>query len=328
MKGSDAVHAAGLEATCPLECEALPPPGPPLEEVRRRAAAVRRVFVVTLVLNLVVAAAKGAYGFVSGSVSITADAFHSLLDAASNVLALVGMHFSGSPADAGHPYGHRKFEVVAALGIGVLIAVSLFEIASAAVTALAGRRPPPDVGWPGFAVVIGTIAVNTFVTRYESRWGRRLQSPLLVADAHHTRSDIYTSAAVLVAFVGAELGLGWADGVCGLLVVVMVGRVAWEVFRENVPSLVDAAVLDPTEVRTLAAGLGAAGVRNIHAVRSRGTKWAAELDLHLAVDPAMSVEDAHALAHRVEDALRAGMPHIKDVVVHVEPAAPSGVKSK
>jgi cation diffusion facilitator family transporter len=293
------------------------PPAP--EEIRRRSAAIRRVFAVTLVLNLVVAAAKGAYGLASGSVSTGADAFHSLLDASSNVLALIGMYLATSPADEGHPYGHRKFETIAALGIGVLISVSLVEIGGAAIQALIGRRETPQVGWVGFAVVLGTMGVNYGVSRYESAWGERLASPLLVADAHHTRSDLYASGAVLASFVGARAGLPWADGVCGLMVVGLVGRVAWHVFKENIPSLVDAATVDPTRVRELATALAPDGLLNIHAVRSRGTRWATELDLHLAVDPSMSVSAAHLLAHRLEDALRGGLPHIKDVVVHVEP---------
>lgn len=304
---------------CPLECSTRwKAPAP--DEIRRRSAAIRRVFAVTLVLNLVVAAAKGAYGLTAGSVTTGADAFHSLLDASSNVLALIGMYLATSPADEGHPYGHRKFETIAALGIGVLISVSLVEISGAAIESLLGHRKPPQIDWVGFAVVLGTMGINFVVTRYESAWGERLASPLLVSDAHHTKSDLYASGAVLASFVGARAGLPWADGVCGLVVVVLVGRVAWHVFKENIPSLVDAATVDPTRVRELASPLAGDGLLNIHAVRSRGTRWATELDLHLAVDPSMPVSAAHLLAHRLEDALRIGLPHIKDVVVHVEPS--------
>ncbi len=284
---------------------------------RQRVARVKRVFVITLVLNWAVALAKGLYGYTSGSVTMSGDAFHSLLDGSSNVLALLGMHFAATPADAGHPYGHRKFEIVAALGIGLLIAVSLIEIAGSAWQALAGNRPPPIIGWSGFAVVAFSMAVNAFVARYESRQAKLLDSPLLEADAHHTQSDLYASGAVLLSFIGARSGLVWADGVCGFVVVIMVGQVAWAVFRDNIPSLLDAAVLDPTRVQALASAIP--GVENIHRIRSRGAKWAVELDLHMQVAADMSVEHAHRLAHAVEDELRAKVPHVSDVVVHVEP---------
>jgi divalent metal cation (Fe/Co/Zn/Cd) transporter len=98
----------------------------------------------------------------------------------------------------------------------------------------------------------------------------------------------------------------------------MVGLVAWHIFRENVPMLLDAAVLDPADVRAIGAGID--GVEGIHHVRSRGTKWAVELDLHLQVAGDMKVEDAHRLAGQVEKELRARLPGLYDVVVHIEPS--------
>lgn len=297
-------------------------PGVPVAELRARSAAVRRVFWITLFLNFGVAAAKGAYAWSSGSVTLGADAFHSVLDGAANVLALVGLHFSAAPVDAGHPYGHRKFEIVAALAVGVLITVSLFEVGAAAVDSLRGQRPAPDVDAIGFAVVLGTMAINYFVSRYEHRKGEELQSPLLAADARHTHADLYASGAVLLSFVAARLGVPRADGVGGLVLVVMVARVAWNVFSDNIPSLVDTAILDPARVREI--GLGIPGVAGVHGIRSRGTKWAVELDLHVQVARDMKVEHAHGIAHQLEDAVRAQVPQLLDVVVHIEPLPDAG----
>lgn len=298
-------------------CPLLPEQAGGDPAMRARDQAVRRVFWITLVLNFAVAVAKGIYSGMSGSVTLGADAFHSVLDGSANVLALVGMHLSTKGASAAHPYGRRKIELLAAVGIGVLIAVSLLEVASAAWHSLAGHRAAPDIGWTGFVVVLSSMAVNFFVSRYEAAQGRALKSPLLAADAHHTQSDLYASGAVLLSFIGAQRGLWWADGVCGLVVVVMVGRVAWEVFRENVPSLLDVAVLDPTTVREICGAVD--GVRGIHRVRSRGTQWAVELDLHMQVAADMKVEHAHSIASRVEAELRAKLPQLSDVVVHIEP---------
>ena len=305
---------------CPYLPELHGPDGDPV--VRARDRAVRKVFWVTMVLNFLVAAAKGVYSVRSGSVTLSADAFHSVLDGSANVLALVGMHLSTKPASAAHPYGRRKIELLAAVGIGVLIAVSLLEVASAAWQSLRGQRPAPDIGWTGFAVVLASMGINFLVSRYEAAQGRALKSPLLAADAHHTQSDIYASGAVLLSFIGAQRGLWWADGVCGLIVVLMVGRVAWDVFRENVPSLLDVAVLDPTTVREIGATIE--GVCGIHRVRSRGTQWAVELDLHMQVAADMKVEDAHTIGNRVEAELRAKLPQLTDVVVHIEPVDSHG----
>jgi cation diffusion facilitator family transporter len=313
-------HAAGGPAhdePAPACATCDPPDAPALEQ---RNAAVRRVFWLTLIFNLLVAVGKGVYSLMSGSVTLSADAFHSVLDGSANVLALVGMHLASAPASARHPYGRRKIEILAAVGIGALIAVSLFEVAGAAVQSLLGHRARPAIGGAGFAIVLASIVIDYFVARYEHRKGRELQSPLLHADAHHTESDIYASAAVLLSFIGARRGLAWADGVCGLAVVAMVGRVAWQVFRENVPMLLDAAVVDPARVRAI--GGEVTGVDGIHRVRSRGTRWAVELDLHVQVAADMKVEDAHRIAHLVEEALRTRLPNVSDVVVHIEPFVP------
>jgi len=240
-----------------------------------------------------------------------------ILDAASNVLALLGLHWSAAPANPRHPYGHRKVEILAALGIGVLIVVGLFELATAAVESLRGGRPPPQVGWPVFAVVLATMVINFFVTRYEHRKGHDLGSHLLCADARHTQSDLYASAAVLLSFVAIKAGWAWADGLGGLILVGLVGRAAWLVFRDNVPVLIDTATLDPAGVIDLAGRID--GVENVHRVRSRGVPSAVELDLHMQVAREMTVNEAHRLASRIELELKLKFPELSDVVIHIEP---------
>lgn len=288
------------------------------QAARDRHRHIRRVFLITLALNAAVALSKAGYGYFARSLSLGADSLHSVLDASSNVLALLGLHWAAVPADRRHPYGRRKIEILAALGIGVLIVVGLFELASAAVQALLGARQPPHVGWGGFAVVLATMGVNLFVSRYEERKSHELGSELLHADARHSRSDLYASAAVVASFVAVRAGLAWADGVAALILVVLIGHVAWEVFRDNVPILIDAAILDPAGVVELACTIP--GVQDVHRVRSRGVRSAVELDLHLGVDGDTSVAAAHQLAEQIELALRVKFPELSDVVIHIEPA--------
>ena len=287
------------------------------EASRARIKDVSRVFWITLGLNAVVALSKAAYGYASGSLTVGADSLHSMLDASSNVLALLGLGWSAAPADSRHPYGRRKVEILAALGIGVLILVGLFEFAEAAVRALVSGRAPPRIGWPGFAIMLATMVVSFFVTRFEHRKGHELASELLHADARHTRSDLYASAAVVVSFLAVRAGLRWADPVATLLLVVLVGHAAWSVFRDNVPVLIDAARLDPAGVIALAGSIAGEGA--VHRVRSRGMRSAVELDLHLEVPPNMSVVDAHTLARRIEREVKVKFPEVSDVVIHIEP---------
>jgi len=293
----------------------------PMAEVQRRAderrAAVRRVFLLTLGLNAAVAIAKATYGYMSHSLTLGTDSLHSVLDASSNVLALFGLRWSAAPADATHPYGRQKIEILAALGIGALIVVGLFEFGAAAIHSLIDRHPAPQIGAGGFVIVIATMVVNLFVTRYEQRKARELSSALLGADAKHTQSDLYASTAVVASFIAARAGIAWADGVATLLLIVLIGHAAWDVFRENVPVLIDAAILDPTTVAAFAGSLAPGG--SIHRVRSRGVRSAVELDLHLEVAPDMSVEEAHSLARQIGVELKVKFPEVSDVIIHIEP---------
>ncbi len=284
-----------------------------------RCTKVRRVFWITLGLNSIVAVSKAAYSYASGSLTLGADSLHAVLDASSNVLALFSLGWAAAPADPRHPYGRRKIEILAALGIGVLIILGLLEFSEAAIRGLHAGRAAPRVGWAGFAIVLGTMGINLFVSRYEHHLGHELGSELLHADAHHATSDFYASAAVIASFIGVRMGIGWADGAATLLLVVLIGHAAWKVFRDNVPILIDAARLDPAGVAALARSV--TGVSDVHRVRSRGMRQAVELDLHLEVAPDMSVVEAHQLARQIEREVKVKFPEVSDVIIHVEPAA-------
>lgn len=282
-----------------------------------RARAIQRVVVTILWLNLVVAAAKAALGWWSGSLSVASDAIHSVLDAGSNVIGIVALRLAASPPDSEHPYGHRKIEIMAATLIGILIAGGSLRFGWSAIDALLHGRVAPRVGVFGFAVMGGTLLVNVFVATYEARRGRALKSPFLIADAAHTGSDVLVTLTVLVALAGTRLGAAWADPVGALAVLAVVARVAWRILSANLGILLDRAVIDPAAVQRIV--LAVPGVASCHRVRSRGVEGAMLLDLHLLVDGDLTLRAAHDISHAVEDALRAGLPGIADVTIHIEP---------
>jgi len=164
---------------------------------------VTKVLYRVLFLNLAVALIKIVLGYSTGAVSIISDGFHSLTDTASNVVALIGVSIARQPPDANHPYGHRKYETIASLGILVFLVVVLIEVLTAATDRFVNGGSP-RVFPEGIAVMTFTLIVNLWVVSYEVREGRRLQSEVLHADAKHTRSDVLTTGAVL----GALLGFG------------------------------------------------------------------------------------------------------------------------
>src|SRR5262245_20914831 len=149
-------------------------------EQRSRASAVSGVLSRVFVLNLGVALAKIGFGYVSGAISILSDGFHSLTDAASNVVGLVGVRASSRPPDEDHPYGHRKFETVAAATVVIFLLVVMLEVLRNAFNHLTGRSAPPEISAAGFLVMLATVGVNLFVVRYESGEAKRLASEVLL----------------------------------------------------------------------------------------------------------------------------------------------------
>jgi len=283
-----------------------------------RDRAVSRVLWLVLLLNLAVAVVKLGLGWATGALSLTADGVHALLDASSNVVGLIGIAVASRPADAGHPYGHRRFETLAAVSIGLLILSGMAGVVRGVWEGLAGERPLPTVDWLSASIVFVTIVANLAISRYEAKRGTELTSALLAADAGHTLSDTFGAIAVLVSFGGVALGFRWADTAAAVVVCVLIGRTAWNVLGANLGVLADRARLDPHRVREVAMRVGE--VRGAHKIRSRGSADHVQVDLHIHLDPGMTVERAHQVTHEVASAVRAAFPEVADVMIHTEPA--------
>jgi cation diffusion facilitator family transporter len=281
-----------------------------------RYSQVSRVLVRTFALNLIVALAKIVFGYATGAVCIASDGFHSLTDSASNVTALVGIRMARQPPDEDHAYGHRKFETLAAGAIFFFLLLVLVEVVRTAVGRLE-QGGTPEVTTTSFLLMIGTLAINIGVVAYESAAARRLKSELLLADSHHTRSDVYTSLSVIAALVGVKLGYPIFDPIAALLVAVFIGWSGWQIARETSRVLSDATVLDEGDVWKVV--LSVAGVLGCHQIRTRGSEDHAILDLHVWAPRDMRLDDAHALSHVVKDRLLEKYPQLADVIIHIEP---------
>lgn len=281
-----------------------------------RTRSIRRVLWAILAANWAVAGAKLALGLIVNSTAMTADGLHSFIDGSSNIIGLVAMHFAAQPADRDHPYGHQKFEALAALAIGVMIGMGVLELGRMAFDAIV-RNVRPEVGPVALAVMIATLVVNVFVTRIERSWGKKLGSTLLLADASHTLSDIFVTLAVISSLLLSWAGVGRADGVVALAVLVFVAWTGWQIIRQAVGILADTVRIDPEKVHAEVAGIR--DVLAVHSIRSRGMEGAVYVDLKIDVDPELSIELAHAASDAVEEAIAKKFPEVVDVVVHVEP---------
>lgn len=275
-----------------------------------------RVMWVVLVLNVAVAAAKLVYGASAHVVALQADGLHSLLDAFANVVGLVGLHFSTEPPDSEHPYGHRRIEHLAAAGVGILILFGVVEVGRGAWDAFF-LGDVPRTEFAGLAVILGTLVVNIGVTRWEHKKGQALGSPFLEADAMHTLSDVFATLLVLASYAAAHARIRWADPVAAAAVMLLIARTGYHVLRDNVPVLLDAAVIDSARVRAVVRTVP--GVAGCHRIRSRGSPRAVHLDLHIQVDPQITVLEGHRVSHAVKDAIHQQLPEVEEVLVHIEP---------
>ena len=281
-----------------------------------RYAKVTTVLVRVLLLNLAVAIAKLVFGYMTGALSIVSDGFHSLADSTSNITGLVGVRVASRPPDEDHPYGHRKYETLAAALIVVMLGVVVLEVVQAALDRLESGAAP-QVSALSFAVMFATVIVNLIVVRYESRRGRELSSELLIADSMHTKSDVLTSVAVIVSLAGVKLGFPILDAAGALIVAVFIGNAAFEIARDTARILTDRTVLDEDDLRAVA--MGVPGVLGCHRIRSRGSSDHAFLDLHVWFAAELPLRDAHRLSHEVKDRLMARYPQIGDAIIHIEP---------
>lgn len=283
-----------------------------------RQQAIRRVLWIVLGLNLLVAAAKLYVGLTTGALAVIADALHSAFDASSNVVGLIGLWIAARPPDPTHPYGHRKYETFATLIVGALLLLASWEILKGAVgRAFSGAAL--DISIQSIVIAALTFPANLAIATFETRAGRRLNSELILADAVHTRTDLYVTVSVVGSLIATRMGLGWMDLVVAGLVVVIVVAASLKIIRSTSDVLADGAALEPRDVERVARAVP--GVWFVQHVRSRGQNDAAYVDLHVNVDPAMATTQAHAIASEVEHKLLTELPGVVDAVVHVEPGA-------
>lgn len=276
-----------------------------------------RVLLRVFWLNLAVALAKIAFGYASGAVSILSDGFHSLTDASSNVVGLVGIRAARQPPDADHPYGHRKFETVAAAAVTVFLVVVVQEVVRTAFNSLAGRSTPAEISITGFVIMLVTVTINLWVIRYESGEAERLGSELLLADATQTRGDVWTSLTVIGALAGARSGLPILDPLAALVVTGFIGYAGYQIATATTRILSDRIVISEGDLERVV--LSVPGVVGCDQIRTRGSTDHVFLDLHVWMPPDMPLVEAHALSHVVQDQLMARYPQIVDAVIHIEP---------
>ncbi len=283
-------------------------------------AMVVRAGWIGLVCNLLLFAFKGVAGIVGHSQAVLADAVHSLSDIATDFAIIFGARLWSAPADDDHPHGHGRIETLITVVIGLALCAVAIGIG---LHAIRGLRDEPATAPSVIALVAAlvSIVVKEILFRWTAWVGRRANSPALVANAWHHRSDAFSSipaaAAVGVALIDPE----WAvvDRVGAIVVCLLILQAAWRILRPAIDQLIDAGAPAAERRRIEKLALEVDGVEAAHAVRTRYVGSELAVDLHVEVDGGLSVGEGHAIARAVRRKLVEDGPHVTDAVVQVEP---------
>lgn len=290
---------------------------------------VQKVLVITLLLNILVMVIKAVVGLGTGSLSLLADALHSVTDSANNVLGLVASRLASPEPDRDHPYGHQKFDALGALGIAAFLGVACFEILQGAIErAIEGFQhglTPVKIAPTEIWILLIVLGINIFVTFYERGVGLRVGSPILIADAQHTMSDVWVTITVIFGLIGVWQGrvlnlpiLQWLDVILSFPVALLVFKSGWSVLKDNLPWLVDEMAIAPEAINAIA--MQVPGVINCHDIASRGVVGRqAFIEMHMIVD-SPDVETAHHITEEVENRLQERFSPVR-VIIHIEPPA-------
>lgn len=290
-----------------------------MEENFRQTA--NRVSTVSIVVNLLLSVFKFLAGVIASSGAMISDAVHSASDVFSTIVVIIGIRFSSREADEDHPYGHERLECVAAIILATILFVTGLSIGISAVRTIASGEFD-SIRIPGVLALVAaavSIVVKEAMFWYTKKNAARIDSAALMADAWHHRSDALSSVGALIGIGGARLGFPVADALASLVICVFIVKAAYDIFKDAVDKMVDHS-WDPANEQNLRKLIaGEEGVLRIDSLRTRvfGTKI--YVDVEIAVDGTLSLNDAHAIAERVHDHIEAGFGKVKHIMVHVNP---------
>ncbi len=281
----------------------------------------QRIAAVGMAATAALAAIKLAAGLMGHSTAVVADGLESCGDVVSSGFVLLGLTLAAKPADENHPYGHGRIETLTGLLIGLVLGAAGALISYISVERLGHAHQPvaPFVVWP----LLASVAVKLSLSTLKFHYGRKLNSAALSADAWHDATDIVSGVTALIAVALALFSPGrfsnadsYGGFIVGLIVIGAGVRVAYETAMQLMDTMPDDRMMK--QIRETA--LEETGVLGVEKCFARKTGLRYHVDLHLEVDPEMTVRQSHNLAHRVQDRIQGRLAWVAAVLVHVEPA--------
>ena len=277
------------------------------------------VSAASIVMNTLLSFIKLGAGMIAHSNAMISDAVHSASDVFSSIIVIIGIKISSKKADKSHPYGHERFECVAAVVLaGVLLVTGLF-IGRAALEGLVSGTAAVMPGRLAAAAAVISVICKEAMFRYTKIYAVKFDSAALLADAWHHRSDALSSVGALIGIVGARMGLSFADNAASLVICVFIAKAAYDIFKDAVSKMVDSSCSEEQEENLRACALLQDGVLGVDKIQTRIFGNRIYVDIEISADGSLTLEKAHETAEAVHDAIETQFPDVKHVMVHVNP---------
>lgn len=282
--------------------------------------AATKVSVISMATNVILTVAKFAAGVIAHSGAMISDAVHSASDIFSGLIVLIGVRISSRAPDEKHPYGHERFECVAALLLSGILALVGGTIGVNAVKDIIGGGVQETPGILALVAAVVSIVTKESLFWYTRGYAKKYRSTALHAEAWHQRSDALSSIGALIGIAGARMGVPVMEPIASLIIALFILRVAVRIFRDAIDQMVDKSASEETETAFRTTALEQPGVMGVELLRTRMFGNRVYVDLEIAVDPEMKLAAAHEIAERVHDAIEQTYPDVKHIMVHVNPA--------
>lgn len=290
-----------------------------MENTDLRAKTGRKASFIAIFGNIFLTVFNFLIGFLSGSTALVAEGAHTLSDVITSILAYVGFRIGMKPADEEHHYGHGHAESIVGLIIVVFLGIVAFEILLEAYDKLmlGENLAAPDLT-AAIMALIG-IFINYAMTTYLIKTGKKINSPVIIADGRHQSVDIFSCAAILVGVIGARLGFTILDPLVAIFIAMMVIKTAFQVARDNVNAIMGK-LSDPRLVEDLkSTALSLEDVKGVHDIKINNMGPYTSAELHIELDKNLNLQESHRIAHEVEQLIISDIYSIKMVNVHTCP---------
>ena len=286
----------------------------------------REIYKVTLVgslVNILLVACKFAAGFWGKSAAMIADAVHSLSDLITDLIVIVFVRISSKPEDKGHDYGHGKYETLATLLIGtalLAVGVGICWSGIESIISFAKGEALQSPGWIALAAAIVSVVSKEILFHYTRLVGKRCNSPAVIANAWHHRSDAFSSIGALVGIAGSRLGFPIMDSIASLVIFVFIVKAASDIFKDAIDKMVDHSCDEEMETQLRTCVMRNPNVHKIDVLRTRIFGNKIYVDVEIALDGSITLQDAHDVAEKVHNDIEKTFPKVKHIMVHVNPA--------